>query len=168
MALLTVTELRNRVNAPDHDDAALGDLLEWADSLIIKRVGPHYDSTDFIDVFREGKDRTLLSVSRQINLINSITDSDGTVYGADDVTIVFNKFAFIKKNSRFCGLCKIQYRPVDDTATRKIVTSNLIQIELDTRPLKSASIEGRSFSFDDRDRQVELILSYLQGEQIIS
>jgi hypothetical protein len=137
LTLLTVDELREHVTTTLGDDA-LQRLLDDAEAAIIEYAGEIGTLTEFV----RGGAGTIVT-SRPIDTITSIierTDSYVPVTLATDDYRVRNSYVIDRLRLgtnrwlHWRGVVEITYEPIDDTATRKIVQAELIQLELDTKP----------------------------------
>jgi hypothetical protein len=137
LSLLTVDELREHVTT-SLDDAAVQRLLDDAEAAIVGYAGEVGTLTEFV-----GGGGLSIVTARPIATITSIierTDSYVPVTLATDDFRVRDQYVIDRLRLgtnrwlHWRGVVEITYVPIDDTATRKIVQAELVQLELDTKP----------------------------------
>jgi|SRR6185436_12165917 hypothetical protein len=161
MTILSTDEFRDFVQT-DLDDAALQVLLDAAESAIVAYAGPPGVASELVD---GGVGR--LPLSRQASAVTTVTETRGTTtttLATDDYRIRADGYVLERlrtgtnPRSTWNGLVELTYVPIDDTAIRKAVQVELVQIDLASSGsaggnLKSQSIGDYSESFGAIDNR---------------
>lgn len=142
MAILTVDELRKHVNSGLEDDA-LQRLLNAAEAAIVARAGTTGERTEIV-----GGGHRFISTRKPIDTALTVTITEQSPYGADDVTTLAVDDYLIRPGgtlierlvtgtnarSRWYGYASITYTPVSDAAVREEVQIDLVRAALTYNP----------------------------------
>lgn len=139
MGLLTVDELREHVETA-LPDAAVGRLLAsaeeaiagWAGPLVLDDEGAVGEVTETVSA----PGRTLLRLRQAPTAVTSVTDATGLAATVVDPT----GYRVEDRHLRRLGIATwgerttVTFTPVDDSATRRTVLVQLVQLELNFQP----------------------------------
>lgn len=151
MALLTVEELRERIDTPA-SNAALSALLEQIEAELVQRLGAAYTGAAITETHR-GEGRSLF-LKRRPSSITSIAEGTLGTDGFTDTTLTAGRDYLLwadegrveRRQGGWGARVTVQYIPQDDKAAWKEAELDLARLALARSAVKAESVGGE-YSF---------------------
>lgn len=157
-ALITLSEIRDLINAPDHTNSQIEEYITAADRLITEKAGQHYSvdadnnpNTITEERLNPGYIFPLRRIATSIVKIRTNTDYSLINDTASEVDIskyYLSNGCHIIPPKKLTGLWSVDYVPENDNDLRKWVTSQIIQAMINSEPgIAATDIDRRRVGY---------------------